>query len=115
DQAAVATRLPNSHPNAGFLLLPALNNMFDMATTRTMALQNHPPGIIYVLLFILGLICSALAGYRMALSQHRSWLHVLGFTVITVYVVLDIEYPRAGLIRLADSERMMIDVRREMD
>jgi len=54
----------------------------------------------------------------MALSQHRSWLHVLGFTVMTViivYVVLDIEYPRAGLIRLADSERMMIDVRREMD
>ena len=118
NQAVAASRLPNSHPNAGFLLLPALNNMFDMATTRTMALQNHPPGIIYVLLFILGLICSALAGYRMALSQHRSWLHVVGFTVMTVtivYVVLDIEYPRAGLIRLADSEQMMIEVRREMD
>jgi hypothetical protein len=31
----------------------------------------------------------------MATGQHRSWLHILGFTVITVivvYVVLDIEY-----------------------
>jgi hypothetical protein len=39
----------------------------------------------------------------MASGPHRSWLHILGFTVITVvivYVVLDVEYPRTGLIRL---------------
>ena len=117
-QAETATRLPGAHPDAGKLLLPALNNMIDMATTRTMALQNHPPGIIYVLLFMLGLICSALAGYRMAVGQHRSWLHILGFTLITiviVYVVLDIEYPRAGLIRLANSDQMLIKVREDMN
>jgi len=116
-EANAATRLPNSHPDAGKLLLPALNNMFDMATTRTMALQQHPPGIIYALLFILGLFCSGLAGYRMANDKHRSWLHILGFTVMTmiiVYVILDVEYPRAGLIRLANSEQMMIEVRENM-
>jgi hypothetical protein len=42
-QAVAATRLPNSHPDAGKLLLPALNNMIDIATTRTMVLQMHPP------------------------------------------------------------------------
>ncbi|PYY18839.1 MAG: DUF4239 domain-containing protein [Acidobacteria bacterium] len=117
-QADVATRLPSAHPDAGKLLLPALNNMIDMATTRTMALQIHPPGIIYVLLFALGLICSALAGYRMAVGQHRSWLHILGFTVITViivYTILDIEYPRAGLIRLATSDQMLVKLREDMD
>jgi hypothetical protein len=116
-KANAATRLPNGHPDAGKLLLPALNNMIDMATTRTMALQQHPPGIIYALLFILGLICSGLAGYRIANDKHRSWLHILGFTVMTmiiVYVILDIEYPRAGFIRLAGSEQMMLDVRQNM-
>jgi hypothetical protein len=49
NQAVAATRLPNAHPDAGKLLLPALNNMIDMATTRTMALQNHPPRIVYAL------------------------------------------------------------------
>ena len=42
----------------------------------------------------------------MATRQRRSWLHILGFTVITVivvYVILDVEYPRCGLIRLADN------------
>ena len=73
--------------------------MIDITTTRTMALQMHPPRIIYALLFGLGLICSLLSGHRMAPGLHRSWLHILGFTVITVlvvYVVLDIEYPRAA-------------------
>jgi len=50
-EAVAATRLSDSHPSAGLLLLPALNNMIDISTTRTMALQLHPPRIIYALLF----------------------------------------------------------------
>jgi hypothetical protein len=116
-EAVAATRLPGSHPAAGWLLLPALNNMIDITTTRTMALQMHPPRIIYALLFGLGLICSLLAGYRMATGQKRSWLHILGFTVITVivvYVMLDIEYPRAGLIRLEAADQVLVELRQGM-
>ena len=80
-KAITATTLPNSHPNAGILLLPALNNMIDMATKRTMALRLHPPSVIYVLLFGLSLACSLLAGYRMAVGRHRSWLHIFGFCI----------------------------------
>jgi hypothetical protein len=79
-----------------------------------MALKTHPPNIIYVLLFTLGLICSLLAGYRMATGQHRSWLHILSFSVISViviYVIIDVEYPRAGLIRLQAFDQVLIDVR----
>jgi hypothetical protein len=116
-QAVAATRLPNSHPDAGKLLLPALNNMIDIATTRTMALQSHPPRIIYALLFCLGLICSVLAGYRMSSGQQRSWLHIFSltvFTIIVVYVTLDVEYPRAGLIRLEAADQLLVDVRESM-
>jgi hypothetical protein len=83
-----------------------------------MALQQHPPRIIYALLFALGLICSLLAGYRMSNGQQRSWLHILGFTVITVtvvYVMLDAEYPRAGLIRLESADQALLEVRAHMD
>jgi hypothetical protein len=116
-EAVPATVLPKSHPDAGKLLLPALNNMIDITTTRTMALQTHPPRIIYALLFGLGLVCSLLAGYRMSTAQHRSWLHILGFTVITViivYVMLDAEYPRAGLIRLETADQLLVDLRNGM-
>jgi hypothetical protein len=116
-EAVNGTRLANSHPAAGWLLLPALNNMIDITTTRSMALQMHPPRIIYVLLFALGLICSLLAGYRMAGGQRRSWLHILAFTIITVivvYVVLDVEYPRTGLIQLESADQALVDLRLEM-
>jgi hypothetical protein len=115
--AVAATKLPNSHSDAGKLLLPALNSMIDIATTRTMVLQMHPPKIIYFLLFGLGLICALLAGYRMAGDRHRNWLHILAFTMITaivVYVILDIEYPRAGLITLENSDQLLVQVRRSM-
>lgn len=116
-EAVAATRLPDSHPYSGLLLLPALNNMIDISTTRTMALQLHPPRIVYALLLGLGLICSLLAGFRMSSGQHRSWLHILGFTILTViivYVMLDVEYPRAGLIRLESADQLLINLREHM-
>jgi hypothetical protein len=115
-QAIGATLLPRSNPDSGKLLLPALNNMIDIATIRTMALRVHPPAIIYILLLGLSLICSLLAGYRMSFGR-RSWLHILSFaviTVITVFVILDIEYPRAGLIRLEGPDQVLLNIRDRM-
>lgn len=117
-KAISATAIPDSHADAGKLLLPALNDMIDITTVRTMALQNHPPSIIYGLLFILGLICSLLAGYRMAIVQYRSWLHILSFaliTVIVIYVIIDVEYPRVGLIRIRAFDQALVEVRAGMD
>jgi hypothetical protein len=82
-----------------------------------MALQTHPPNVIYALLFSLGLICALLAGYRMATGERRSWLHILSFavmTVIIVYVIIDVEYPRAGLIRLQAFDQSLVEVREGM-
>jgi hypothetical protein len=112
-KSVAASRLPDSHPDAGKLLLPALNNMIDISTTRTMALRIHPPRVIFALLFVLGIICALLAGYRIASSPRRSWLHILGFTVMTVvivFVILDVEYPRAGLIRLETSDELLLNI-----
>ena len=116
--AVTATELQGAHPDAGKLLLPALNNMIDITTVRTMSMQIHPPTIVYVLLFTVGLMCSLLAGYRMASAEHRSWLHILGFSVITVvvvYVILDLDYLREGLIRLQTADQLMVKAREAMN
>lgn len=75
--------------------------MIEITTTRKMALRTHPPNIIYFLQFSFALMCALLAGYGMATGQHRSWLHILSSAIITaivVYVIIDVEYPRTGLI-----------------
>jgi len=98
-------------------LIPALNQMFDIATTRTMAAQVHPPAVVFLMLGVLALICALLAGYAMAGGKSRSGIHVLGFALImatTVYVILDLEFPRFGLIRVDATDRVLLDLRASM-
>jgi hypothetical protein len=99
-------------------LVVALNDMFDMATTRTVAAQEHPPMIIFCMIGVLSFVSALLAGYGMAGSKERSWLHVLGFSLVlslTVYVILDLEYPRIGLIRIDAADQIIRDVRKSME
>jgi hypothetical protein len=99
------------------LLLPALNEMFDMAATRLATTKLHPPLIIYGMLFVLTLICSFLAGFDMGAEATRSWVHMLGFAVIlgvAVYVIVDLEYPRLGLVRLDSFDQLLVNVRAQL-
>jgi len=118
NQAVAATRSSNSRAEAGRLLLPALNEMIDITTTRTMATRIHPPLIIFALLFVLALVCSLLAGYGMAVSKRRSWLHIMAFTaiaVITVFVILEIEYPRTGWLTVETRyDQVLVELRQSM-
>lgn len=115
-QAVAATEeVPGTQ--AAMLLLPALNAVFDIASTRAAATLMHPPTVIYCMLFVLALFCSLLAGYDMALEQPRSWVHVLTFAIIlamAVYVILDLEYPRLGLIRIDNFDQILVKVREGM-
>ncbi|HTR01982.1 MAG TPA: DUF4239 domain-containing protein [Thermoanaerobaculia bacterium] len=104
-------------PQATMLLLPALNAMIDVTTTRTTALQTHPPAVVFAMLGFLALACSLLAGYGMAGAPSRSLLHVFAFAAIltvTVYVILDYEFPRHGLIRVDSVDQLLVDLRQAM-
>lgn len=99
-------------------VVPALNEMFDIASTRAASTKIHPPAIIFIMLGVLALMSSLLAGYGMAGGKSRSWIHMLGFAVIlgaTVYVILDLEFPRHGLIRVDKFDRLLFDVRQSMN
>jgi hypothetical protein len=116
-QAVAATRAPGSHPSLTMLLLPALNAMIDITTTRLMATRIHPPTIIFTMLLALALAGALLAGYGMAGAKTRSWTHVLGFAAamaVALYVILDLEYPRLGLIRVSDFDQVLVDLRATM-
>ncbi len=98
-------------------LLRALNQMIDITTTRTMAVQLHPPVIIFAMLFLVALASALLAGYGMAGGESRRWLHVIGFALVialSVYVILDIEFPRLGLIRVDAFDQSLVELRESM-
>ena len=84
---------------------------------RVTATQIHPPLIIYVMLIGLALASALLAGYQSASERGYDWIHKIGFAAIvsfTVYVILDIEYPRLGFVRLEAIDQVLVNVRAGM-
>jgi hypothetical protein len=120
DQAVEATREMSREDNANavtVLVMQSLNEMIDIMTTRIVALQIHPPAPVYWMLVVLMLVCSLLAGYGTAATKTRSWIHIIGFAVImagSMLLILDYEYPRAGLIRMDPADQVLIDLRNRM-
>ena len=104
-------------PPVAALIIPSLNDMFDIVTTRTAATQIHPPPAVWVMLGGLTLVCSVLVGYDLGGGERRNWLHLLTFALLfslTLYVIIDMEYPRVGLIRVTAMDRVLQDVRDSM-
>ncbi|HVO90400.1 MAG TPA: DUF4239 domain-containing protein [Casimicrobiaceae bacterium] len=116
-RAVTAVHLPETRPGTNVLLIPALNQMFDISSTRIAATQIHPPLVIYAMLVGLALASGLLAGYQTAGERGYDWLHKIGFAGVvafTVYVILDLEYPRLGFIRLDAIDALLVDVRAGM-
>lgn len=98
-------------------LLPSLNQMFDIVTTRAMARRSHPPVIVFVMLTVMACTAAFMAGHGMSGSKIRSWVHSLGFAAvlaITVLVILDMEFPRLGFIRVDSFDQVLVDLRQSM-
>lgn len=98
-------------------LLPALNQMFDIVTTRTMAAQTHPPTTLFVMLAMLACVSAFMAGHGMSGSKVRSGVHIMGFAAVlavTVFVILDMEFPRVGFIRVDSFDQVLVNLRQTM-
>lgn len=96
------------------LLLPSLNDMFSVVTARSAAMHTHVPWTVFIMVFVLMLACSLLAGFGMAASKQRSWLHIIcfgGTLALTVCVIWDMEFPRRGFIRLDEADQLLIGLR----
>lgn len=125
-QAAVATTLQSeiwtetlavlkeAPSQVTVVVVPALNQMNDVATARAVALHTHTPKLIYAVLLILGMVCSLLAGYALADTQTRhARIHLATFAIVvtlTIYVVFDLDYPRYGFIRLDFADKALVDL-----
>ena len=118
-QLAVAgVRKPEASPGAAQVLLPSLNAMFDIVTTRNTSTRSHPPFAIYLLLGVLCAVGAMLFGYSIGPSRNPNWLHRLAFAgvmALAIYVILDLEFPRRGLIRIDGEDKVLMELRQSFD
>jgi hypothetical protein len=104
-------------PGVNVLVFPALNEMIDITTTRDITSVTHGSWVIAAFMFGICLLAALIAGRAMARTAERPIFHMLVFALlvaITVYIILDLEYPRLGLIQIGVTEQAMFDLRQSM-
>jgi hypothetical protein len=116
EKAESAATSEGAKPDAAKLLLPAINDMIDITSTRQNAFNMHPPEVVFWLLFAFSGGAALMAGYSMKPGP-RDWVYSIALALavtLTVYAILDVEYPRRGLIRLRDLDQTLISLRDSM-
>lgn len=117
-QASVAALAEHQGPPIAALVLDPINQFIDLGTERWVAARTHPPRIVFALLLILSMTCGLLAGYGTAVARRAYRLHVGLFAAacaVVIYVILDVEFPRAGLIRVDSIDEVLLALQQEME
>lgn len=93
-------------PQVGQMVLPALNEMFDLLSTRNAAARRHLPVISVLLVITTVVLGSLLLGYgRLAHPVTVRWagLVVVLLMGALVWVTIDLDFPRHGSIQVTDA------------
>lgn len=114
EAVAAAREEPNEVTTGHFI--ESLNNIIDDHTKRSIAVENHVPEVILHLLMLVATLTIAVTGYRSGLRGRR--LKALRAIVVlliaaTLIVIIDLDRPRRGLIRV--SEDGMLRLQSEME
>ncbi|QEY52104.1 bestrophin-like domain [Legionella longbeachae] len=99
------------------LLLSAFNKMFDIANTRYEYSYVHPPVIIFLLLVGLALLGALLAGYNIGETKGGTILHLVSYALViatTIYIIIDLELPRLGFIRVDSFDAVITELYQNM-
>jgi hypothetical protein len=95
-------------------MVPALNQMFDLANSRFWSEYNRTPGSILIMLVILCLSAAFVAGHTSVGEGKFDWFTAFGFCVLislVVYFIVDLDRPRVGIITLEENARAISNLR----
>ena len=75
--------------------------------------MDPPPVIIYVMLGIAALASALFAGYALAAAaRNPMYMVAIAATVaVALYVIVELEYPRRGLVRVDAMDKVLVELR----
>lgn len=85
------------------LFLESANLMFNTAYERIEMAFIHPPTVIFAMLVMLAFLSAMICGYNLRKRIIKHFLHLIIYAFIitvTIYVVIDLEYPRIGFLKV---------------
>ncbi|MBO9584436.1 MAG: hypothetical protein J7574_09785 [Flavobacterium sp.] len=99
-------------------MIPALNTMIDVTSSRLAGEKAKVPQSILIMLFFLSAITAFYNGYSEAGKGKVDWLVQIGFCLLVSLVILftlDLDRPRRGFVNLDLPNQTIIDLRKNFD
>ena len=113
-RATQQSKLPNMLIPSN-LMIPALNDMFDIAQTREIVLNSRVPDLVEWMLFVCVLVTCFIGGFTSSAFAGREWIIIIGFAIVTsmvVYTTIDLSRPFSGMIRVDAGQQAIVELRK---
>ena len=110
-QKTLPAALATQNTSTQTLVVNALNDLIDVANERLAAARKHPPAVVFIMLFILSAVASALAGYNLSTKPKLPRFQILVFALVlagTMYVVNDLGHARLGLFTSEATDILLV-------
>ena len=111
---SVAVSITPEGEKARMLLLPGLSELFRDVEKERHARAIHPPALIFALLALAAIAGAVFVGYALANADRRNWIYMLGVALTiasATYVIVELEFPRLGMIRIDHSDDTLVELR----
>ena len=93
-------------------MIPAINKMLDIVTSRDAGRSATVPDLIIYLLICLTLLGSFIVGYGKK-EKKNDWIIIMLYsimTVMTIFTILDLDQPRRGSIQTGTPHEKIIEL-----
>lgn len=93
------------------LLTDAVNQLIDIKTTRDIAVANHVPEGVLLLLMALATFAAGILGFGSGLAGLRSLPTTWGYSIVVMLVImliLDLDRPQRGLFRVSQDSMLRL-------
>lgn len=105
-QLAIQAAEIDQNPVTTGLFIQSLNELIDSFGRRTATVDRHVPEAVLMLLSIVFIATGCVVGYSVGITNNRpsnmSYLMV-GLIVLLVFIIIDLDHPRRGLIRVSQN------------
>jgi hypothetical protein len=98
------------------LFIESMNEVIDLHAKRSMAMRDHVPSTVFLLLYTVATIGFGFVGFASGLSGHRHLLVTFLLVILissVISLIADLDRPRRGLIKV--SQQSLIELRQTLD
>lgn len=114
-QIALRAALPENTSRAPTLMfVESVNRLIDGYGKRTSGLNQHVPELVLGLLLVTFLLAGGIMGFAAGAASHRPspvTYILIGLMVVLVFIVLDLDRPRRGIINVDHSSLLDLQTR----